>query len=76
MSGKDMSSFGQWKYTADREATILAYGRTERGGADTCDCAGCRNFRVARAGSFPAGFLALLEHGSALVLEYAIRGSA
>jgi hypothetical protein len=55
-----MSSFGQWKYTADRDATILAYGRTERGGADTCDCADCRNFRVARAGSFPAGFLALL----------------
>ena len=27
-----MSSFGQWKYTADRDA----YGRTERGGADTC----------------------------------------
>jgi hypothetical protein len=56
-----MSSFGQWTYTADRDATILAYGRTERGGADTCDCAGCRNFRVARAGSFPAGFLALLD---------------
>jgi hypothetical protein len=51
-----MSSFGQWKYTADRDATILAYGRTERGGADTCNCAGCRNFRVARADSFPADF--------------------
>jgi hypothetical protein len=56
-----MSSFGQWKYTADRDATILAYGRTERGGADTCNCAGCRNFRVARADSFPADFLALLD---------------
>src|SRR5262245_30546210 len=56
-----MSGFGQWKYTADREATILAYGRTERGRADTCDCAGCRNFRVARAACFPARFLALLD---------------
>lgn len=55
-----MSGFGQWKYTADRDATILAYGRTERGGADTCNCADCRNFSVARADSFPAEFLALL----------------
>jgi hypothetical protein len=56
-----MSSFGQWQYTADRDATILAYGRTERGGADTCDCVDCRNFRVARADAFPAEFLALLD---------------
>ena len=60
-TGKGMSSFGQWKYTADRDATILAYSRTERGGADTCNCADCRNFRVARADTFPAGFLALLD---------------
>jgi len=52
---------GRVKYTADRAATILAYGRTERGGADTCDCAGCRNFRVARAEAFPTEFLALLD---------------
>jgi hypothetical protein len=56
-----MSSFGQWEYTVDRKATILAYSRTERGGADTCNCADCRNFRVARAVSFPAEFLALLD---------------
>jgi hypothetical protein len=56
-----MSSFGQWKYSADRDATILAYGRTDCGGADTCDCAGCRYFRVARADVFRAEFLALLD---------------
>jgi hypothetical protein len=54
-----MSDLDEWKYHADRDATILAYGRTERGGADTCDCAGCRNFRAARADCFPAEFIAL-----------------
>jgi hypothetical protein len=56
-----MSSFGEWKYTADRDATMIAYGRAERGGADTCDCAGCRNFRVALARVFSDKFLTLLE---------------
>jgi len=55
-----MPDFDAWKYRADRDATILAYGRTERGGADTCDCAGCRNFRAARADCFPPEFIALL----------------
>lgn len=56
-----MSGFGDWKYTADRDATISAYGRTEWGGADTCDCANCRNFRVARTRVFPDKFLTLLD---------------
>lgn len=56
-----MARFGQWKYTADRGATILAYSRAEQGGADRCDCAGCRNFRIARAQVFPAAFLTLLD---------------
>ena len=56
-----MSRFGQWKYTADRNATIIAYSRVLRGGADTCDCVHCRNFRVARARVFPEKFLALLD---------------
>jgi hypothetical protein len=56
-----MSGFDAWKYRADREATILAYSQTERGGADTCDCAGCRNFRVTRVDCFPPEFIALLS---------------
>jgi hypothetical protein len=56
-----MSSFGQWKYTADRDATVLAYSQAERGWADKCDCAPCRNFRLARTQAFPARFLALLD---------------
>ena len=53
--------FGGWRYTVDREATILAYGRAERGGVDTCECAYCRNFRLARQHLFPEKFLRLLD---------------
>jgi hypothetical protein len=56
-----MTSFGQSEYSANRDATIQAYGRTERGGAETCTCAGCRNFRVARGRILPAKFVALLD---------------
>jgi hypothetical protein len=56
-----MADFDEWKYRVDRDATILAYSRTERGGADTCDCAGCRNFRTARPDCFPPEFIALLS---------------
>ena len=61
VAGSTMANFGQWKYSVDRDATIVAYGRAERGGTDTCDCANCRNFRVARAHAFPAEFFALLD---------------
>ena len=56
-----MASFGQWTYDVDRDATALAYGRSAKGWADTCDCAPCRNFRAARSKAFPAGFVALLD---------------
>jgi hypothetical protein len=56
-----MPTFGTWAYSVDRAATIRAYSAVEQGGADTCLCAGCRNFRLARADVFPTAFLALLE---------------
>ena len=57
-----MASFGQWRYSVDRDATIAAYAETELGASDyLCDCSGCRNFRLARAQVFPGGFLALLD---------------
>jgi len=56
-----MPTFGRWKYGVDREATLHAYAQVERGGSARCDCAGCRNFRLARARVFPAEFLALLD---------------
>jgi hypothetical protein len=56
-----MPNFGQWKYSADRDATINAYRQMKRGGVDTCDCPTCRNFRVARERVFPEAFLRLLD---------------
>jgi hypothetical protein len=56
-----LKTFGEWKYTVDRDATLRAYARVENGGADSCSCNGCRNFRVARRLVFPKKFLALLD---------------
>ncbi len=57
----DMASFGQWSYSTDRNATERAYSKAEKGGADTCNCVPCRNFRKARTIAFPAAFLTLLD---------------
>ena len=56
-----MLTFGQWQDTMDRDATAAAYRLAEAGGVDTCDCASCRNFRLARVRVFPSEFLALLD---------------
>ena len=56
-----MPRFGQWTYSHDRAATISAYGRVERGDADTCTCIYCRNFCTAREQVFPAKFIKLLD---------------
>jgi hypothetical protein len=56
-----MTFFGDFEYSVDREATLRAYAAAEFGGADTCECDGCRNFRVARKNVFPKEFLELLD---------------
>jgi hypothetical protein len=56
-----MPIFGQWRYTVDHDATALAYSQVDVGGVDSCDCAPCRNFRLAREQVFPPKFLALLQ---------------
>ena len=56
-----MAAFGLWKYTVDRDATALAYSRSDASGADACNCLPCRNFRLARERVFPSEFLALLD---------------
>lgn len=56
-----MLTFGDWSYSLDRDATLEAYQVVEHGGSETCECAGCRNFLLARAKVFPASFLALLD---------------
>jgi hypothetical protein len=54
-------TFGQWTFTVDRDATEQAYAQAPVGGADSCECAGCRNFRIARSEAFPDAFIALLD---------------
>jgi len=56
-----MPTFGDWTYSLDRDATVAAYRAAEHGGSDSCGCAGCRNFTLARAEVFPASFLTLLD---------------
>ena len=56
-----MSAFGDWRYTADREATATAYRRVSVGDAVRCGCSGCRNFVAVRNQVLPQGFVDLLE---------------
>ena len=56
-----MPRYGSWTFTVDRQATTAAYANEAAGGADTCDCAGCRNFRIARSEVFPVEFLKFLD---------------
>lgn len=53
--------FGEWQFTCDRQATLDAYAREEAGGADSCTCNGCRNFRLVRDRVYPKAFLEFLE---------------
>lgn len=56
-----IKSFGEWKYTVDRNATVEAYALASDGGADNCTCNGCRNFRLVRQRVFSPEFLSLLN---------------
>jgi hypothetical protein len=56
-----LARFGEWEFTCDSEATVAAYAQVMAGGADTCTCTWCRNFRVVRDRVFPAAFVELLE---------------
>lgn len=56
-----LNTFGQWGFTSDRGATIVAYADAVHGGSDRCKCNGCRNFAAARSLVYPPAFLSLLE---------------
>jgi hypothetical protein len=45
----------------DREATVPACSKIERGDADRCSCSGCRNFALLRSKVHPEVFRVLLE---------------
>jgi hypothetical protein len=53
-------TFGRWTYTVDPDATAEAYKAAIGGGADYCDCNGCRNFRLVRHRIHTPEFLTLL----------------
>jgi hypothetical protein len=59
--GKTLMQFGKWEFTCDSQATFDAYAREAAGGADTCTCTGCRNFRLVRDRVYPKAFLQFLE---------------
>ena len=56
-----MEALGKWKYSNDRDSTILAYSKVESGGSENCQCNGCRNFVAARNNVFNSAFLSLLN---------------
>ncbi|MGN6519872.1 MAG: hypothetical protein ACTHK2_10665 [Dokdonella sp.] len=56
-----LSAFGEWEFTADREATLAAYARAPEGGSASCNCSGCRNFVAARNSVYPPAFLSFLQ---------------
>lgn len=47
--------------SVDSDATRNAYARIARGGADSCNCLACRNYRLVREVAYPAEFRALLD---------------
>jgi len=59
--GGILTNFAQWQYTVDVAATTAAHARATHGGSESCECNGCRNFRLVRSQVYPAEFIALLE---------------
>jgi hypothetical protein len=55
-----LTTFGEWEFTCDAQATADAYAREEVGGSDTCTCSTCRNFRLVRDRAYPLAFIELL----------------
>jgi hypothetical protein len=56
-----LGALGEWLFTNDLIATRQAYSGICAGGADECNCNGCRNFISVRDRVFPPAFLTLLE---------------
>jgi hypothetical protein len=52
-------TYRNWILDCDVEVTRAGYDAISAGGAETCDCAGCRNFLAQRDSVFPAEVLKL-----------------
>src|ERR1700683_98638 len=61
MVTNSVTTFGEWEFSCDRNATVAAYARAKAGGSDRCTCIWCRNFRLVRDRVYPAVFLAFLD---------------
>lgn len=53
--------YREWILDCDVEVTRAGYETISAGGADLCDCAGCRNFLAQRDSVFPAEISKLFE---------------
>jgi len=52
-------TYRAWIFDSDFDLTRAGYDSITAGGAETCDCAGCRNFLAQRDSVFPAEVLQL-----------------
>jgi hypothetical protein len=52
-------TYRDWTFDSDVDLTRAGYETITAGGAETCDCVGCRNFLAQRDSVFPAEVLQL-----------------
>jgi hypothetical protein len=57
-------TYRDWILDCDVEATRAGYETISVGGAESCDCAGCRNFLAQRDSVYPAEVLNLFDWAS------------
>src|SRR5438046_5879300 len=54
-------TYRDWILDCDVEVTRAGYETISAGGAESCDCAGCRNFLAQRESVYPAEILNLFD---------------
>ena len=54
-------TYREWIFDCDVEATHAGYETISTGGAESCNCAGCRNFVAQRDSFYPAEVLNLFD---------------
>jgi hypothetical protein len=52
-----MGTFGEWEFSIDCQATLVASARAPRGDSERCTCKGYRNFVAACDEVFPKPFI-------------------
>ena len=54
-------AYRDWIFDCDVEATRAGYETISHGGAESCNCAGCRNYLAQRDSAYPAEVLDLFN---------------